>query len=248
MHKLFFNQIRPFDVTISYSALSSTCFRVRQGEYRLMFKARIVAASIVLAISGCSPADKNAAKAEDAMDKKFGSDAGIACAFRADDYLRSIARYDFAWDDDAKGYSDKFTKYSIKSPGIGMMTIVSDKAKLSNGFGAFEHITIYCLYNAATDEVVRFSDHDPYLDTLKQTTAEDNHSAAGSRSESPITIYDAENAANVADPTSDNTDVSTETVQQQTLEPSNSAASDKLVGGSEDIGSQSLTPTNPPTP
>ena len=100
-------------------------------------------ALLIFVTAGCTPVSKEAAEAADqhwielhgddpeAMNRKFGSEADIACAFDVDDYLRSIARYDFAWDDDAKGFSDKFTKYSLRSPGWGMMTRVSDKAKLS---------------------------------------------------------------------------------------------------------------------
>lgn len=165
--------------------------------------------SFILTISGCSPVDQKAAKEADqqwieahgndpkAMDERFGSDAGIACAVRADDYLRGIAQYDFAWDDDAKGYSGKFTKYSLQSPGLGMMTVVSDKAKLSNAFGAFEHVTIYCLYNAATDEVVRFASYDPYLDKLKQSDVDDNHTDMENRATPPdIIINDANDPSN----------------------------------------------------
>lgn len=170
----------------------------------------LLATALACALAGCTPVDEKAQKEADelwiqehgndakAMDERFGSKAGIACAVKVDDYLRSIAQYDFAWDDDAKGYSDKFTKYALQSTGVGMMTQVSDKAKLSNGFGAFEHVTIYCLYNAATDEVVRFSTSNPYLDTLIPAEDDDNHSTADNSAES--LNYDANIAANAADP------------------------------------------------
>lgn len=176
-----------------------------------MCRTFILVTALFGSVAGCSPVDEKAAKEADeewiqahgndakAMNERFGSKARIACAVRVDDYLRSIAKYDFAWDDDAKGYSGKFTKYAVQSIGLGMMTEISDKAKLSNRFGAFEHVPIYCLYNAVTDEVVSFSTYNPYLDTLMPDNSEDQADAEN-WSKSNIVIYDANSAVNAVQP------------------------------------------------
>lgn len=194
-----------------------------------MLRTVILATALVGSVTGCTPVDERVAKEADeqwiqahgndakAMDERFGSKAGIACAVRADDYLRSIAKYDFAWDDDAKGYSGKFTKYAVQSTGLGMMTEISDKAKLSNGFGAFEHVTIYCLYNAATDEVVRFSTYNPYLDTLMPDDS-DNQADVENHSKPNIVIYDANNAANAVEPANE---TSPPLIEQPEKQPEN---------------------------
>jgi hypothetical protein len=99
-----------------------------------------------------SPAVLNDAKA---LDEKYGIEAALSCSSDADDYLRSIAKFDFKWDD--MGFADfKFDKYAktIVSPGV--FTSISNKAKLQNGFGAFEHITLLCDYDTQAKKVVRF--------------------------------------------------------------------------------------------
>lgn len=102
------------------------------------------------------------------LDKYFGSEAQVACASRADDYLRQIAKYDFAWDKDAEGLLGvKFDKISTTSAGSGMLTLLSTRAKLSNVFGAFQHTDLYCLYNVSSKEVVRFSLYDPAVDSQR---------------------------------------------------------------------------------
>ena len=88
-----------------------------------------------------------------ALDKEYGTKAQVTCSDGADDYLRSIAKHDFAWDDDAKGF------FGVKFPEIrkhidtpGVVTYVTEKAKLQDGFGAWNHITLLCHYNTQTDK------------------------------------------------------------------------------------------------
>jgi hypothetical protein len=101
----------------------------------------------------------------EALDKEFGTEAQVACSVGVDDYLREVAQYDFAWDKDAEGFLGvKFDKLSTASAGTGMLTLLTKRAKLSNGFGAFQHTDVYCLYNVASQEVARFSLYDPALD------------------------------------------------------------------------------------
>jgi hypothetical protein len=96
-----------------------------------------------------------------ALDDRFGDEAQVACSIGADEFLRSIASYDFKWDDNATGlFGTKFDKFSLNSPGTGMLSLISTRAKLSNGFGAFQQFRFYCLYNVGNGRVVRFSTTD----------------------------------------------------------------------------------------
>lgn len=111
----------------------------------------------------------------EAIDKRFGSRAQSACEEGADQFLRRIAAHDFAWDRDAEGFfGDKFDKYGVKSVGNGLITLITDRAKLSNGFGAFTHITFYCLYDAKIDKVVRYSQDDPILESASSKFASES--------------------------------------------------------------------------
>ncbi|MDF2382454.1 hypothetical protein JMG10_13310 [Nostoc ellipsosporum NOK] len=129
---------------------------------------------MMLPLGACSAPSNNAddrsqwlkANANDPrqIDKRFGSEATRACDAEADDYLRKIAAYDFAWDEDAKGLLGiKFGQISTRSAGPNMLTLVADRAKLSNGFGAYQHVTVYCLYDAMKGNVVGFSQDDPAI-------------------------------------------------------------------------------------
>ena len=100
-----------------------------------------------------------------ALDHRFGDHAQTACSRGANDYLRSIAAHDFGWDSDAEGiFGTKFDKLSTLSAGPGLLTLLSTKAKLSNGFGAFEHIDVYCIYDVNKDKMVSYSRSDPATD------------------------------------------------------------------------------------
>jgi len=85
-------------------------------------------------------ADLNSA---DYLEKHYEIPAESACEVGADDYLRQVAKYDYAWD--KTGFlEEKFDSYitTVKSPGT--LTLITKKAKLQNGFGAFEHVTLTC--------------------------------------------------------------------------------------------------------
>jgi hypothetical protein len=89
------------------------------------------------------------------LDNKYDLLANTQCANEADDYLRSIARFDFAWDKTGL-LESKFGKYlmHVKSPGV--LTVVSKKAKLQNGFGAYQHITLFCDYDTQAQNVLGY--------------------------------------------------------------------------------------------
>jgi len=72
----------------------------------------------------------------EALDAKYGMTAADRCAAGADDYIRSIARFRFHWDDNGmlENRFDGF-EHSVVSPGV--LTLTTNKARLSNGFGVF---------------------------------------------------------------------------------------------------------------
>ena len=78
------------------------------------------------------------------------------CASGADDYLRSIAKYDFKWDD--VGFLEtKFDKFRKQVAAPGVLVLVSDKAKLQNGFGAYQHVELLCSYDTQSKKVLSYS-------------------------------------------------------------------------------------------
>ncbi len=96
--------------------------------------------------------DLNDAKA---LDEKYGIDATVHCASGADDYLRSVSKYDFKWDE--IGFLDaKFDKYLLHVVSPGVLTSVSDKATLQNGFGAYQRVEILCDYDTQAEKVLRY--------------------------------------------------------------------------------------------
>ena len=110
-----------------------------------------------------------------ALDHEFSSEAQAACSARVTDYMREIAQYDFAWDNDAEGLMGvKFDKFSTASAGHGMLTLLTTRAKFSNGFGAFQHLEVYCLYSVPSKEVMRFSQYDPANDIPDRSTELEN--------------------------------------------------------------------------
>lgn len=85
------------------------------------------------------------------LDDKYGIGGVSHCDVEADDYLRSIAKYDYAWD--KTGFLE--TKFDHILTHV-KLTFVSQKAKLQNGFGAFQHITLYCDYDTQSEKVLGF--------------------------------------------------------------------------------------------
>lgn len=116
-----------------------------------------------------------------ALDDRFSTDAQIACSDGADDYLRGIAAHEFKWGDAAKGFlGEKFDKISTVSAGPGLLTLVSDRAPLSNGFGAFDPVTFYCLYDAKAKKALRFSPDDPSIGTAADVAQENSQDEGAS--------------------------------------------------------------------
>lgn len=89
------------------------------------------------------------------LDTKYGLAGPLKCSSGADDYLRDIAKFSFKWDD--TGWLEaKFDSYSttVKSPGV--LTYITKKVSLQNGFGAFQRITLACDYDTQATQVVEY--------------------------------------------------------------------------------------------
>lgn len=89
------------------------------------------------------------------LDGKYGLSGPIKCSSGADDYLREVAKFSFKWDE--TGWLEtKFDSYStlVKSPGV--ITYITKKVSLQNGFGAFQRITLACDYDTQATKVVEY--------------------------------------------------------------------------------------------
>jgi len=104
-----------------------------------------------------APAPDSPALLDDAsaLDQKYGIEASVSCESEADDYLRSVAKFDFKWDDTG-WLENKFDKYSAKVRAPGVLTSISNKAKLQNGFGAFQHVELFCDYDTQNKKVLEY--------------------------------------------------------------------------------------------
>jgi hypothetical protein len=95
-----------------------------------------------------------------ALDDKYGTDALVYCASGADDYLRGASKFAFKWDE-IGFFEQKFGKIltDVSSPGI--LTMISDKVSLQNGFGAYERIQLYCEYDTQAKKTIAYSINSP---------------------------------------------------------------------------------------
>ena len=123
--------------------------------------------SVSAALSACGGAesassddsptsDPNILNSSDALAKKYGTIASVYCADEADNYLRSVAKYTFKWDEIGT-FDSKFDRFMklVTSPGV--ITEVSNKVTLQNGFGAYERIEIRCDFDTQNKKVLAFS-------------------------------------------------------------------------------------------
>jgi hypothetical protein len=97
--------------------------------------------------------DLNDAKA---LDEKYGTDALVNCEVGADDYLRAASKFAFKWDE-IGFFEHKFDQYRSHASSPGILTMVSDKASLQNGFGAYQRIELACKYDTQAKKVLEYS-------------------------------------------------------------------------------------------
>jgi len=81
-----------------------------------------------------------------ALDQKYGIEAMSHCEVEADDYLKSVAKYEFKWEETG-WLEQKFDKYLQDVPAPGVLVMVTNKVMLQNGFGAFQRVELQCAYD-----------------------------------------------------------------------------------------------------
>lgn len=90
------------------------------------------------------------------LDDTFGSEALVHCDVDADDYLRGASKYTFKWDE-IGFFEHKFDKYRSHVSAPGVLTLVSSKVSLQNGFGAYQRIELLCEYDTQAKKVLGYS-------------------------------------------------------------------------------------------
>lgn len=91
-----------------------------------------------------------------ALNQKYGLQAAETCADGADDYIRSATGHRFHWDN-TQMLVPLFDHFSptVSSPGV--LTMISGKASVSDGFGTFNPISIYCNYDTQNQLVLSYA-------------------------------------------------------------------------------------------
>lgn len=95
-----------------------------------------------------------------ALHEKYGLLAATACANGADEYVRSITEHRFHWNDTGP-LDPRFDRFEPKVLAAGVLTLSTSKATVSNGFGDFTPITIYCNYDTQSNEVLAYTTDNP---------------------------------------------------------------------------------------
>lgn len=103
-----------------------------------------------------SPALLNSARG---LDAKYGMQAAEACAAGADEYIRSITRHRFHWQA-SDSLTPRFNRFSLQLSAPGVLTLITSKASVSNGFGVFHPIVIICNYDTQGREVLSYAGQD----------------------------------------------------------------------------------------
>jgi hypothetical protein len=106
--------------------------------------------------SASVPSPETDPKDAKALFSRFEISAETLCDVKADSYLRRAAKFDYKWDETGWGEA-KFSHYLGKVDSPGVIVLVSDKAKLQNGFGAFRRVRMYCHYDTKADAVLRYT-------------------------------------------------------------------------------------------
>jgi hypothetical protein len=88
---------------------------------------------------------------------KYGLTAAQRCAAGADDYIRSVTRHRFYWEEEDAGPLPRFDGFSSTLIDTGVLTLNSNKVQVSNGFGVFSPMRVYCNYDTQTGEVISYA-------------------------------------------------------------------------------------------
>lgn len=90
-----------------------------------------------------------------ALDQRYGSDSVAKCESGVDDYLRTVSKYAFKWDDMGT-FENKFDRHLKTTAKPGVLVGVTNKVSLQNGFGAYERVTVLCDYDTQAGRVLGY--------------------------------------------------------------------------------------------
>lgn len=95
-----------------------------------------------------------------ALHEKYGVPAAEACAGGADEFIRSITAHKFHWND-TNMLDPRFNQLNPKVSDPGVLTLITNKPAISNGFGVFTPTTIYCNYDTQNNVVLSYTTENP---------------------------------------------------------------------------------------
>lgn len=82
----------------------------------------------------------------------WGDEAAVSGTYDCTQLIERMAKHDFEWTDGM--LEPKFSHYRWRDPEAGTITLIGDKIKMQNGFGAWTHMTYECDFNPISDGVV----------------------------------------------------------------------------------------------
>lgn len=82
----------------------------------------------------------------------WGDKAAIENSYDCTRFVERMAKHDFEWADGM--LEPKFSHYRWKNKKTGIVTIIGDKIKMQNGFGAWTHMTYECDVDPATETLI----------------------------------------------------------------------------------------------
>lgn len=82
----------------------------------------------------------------------WGDEAAVSGTYDCTQLIERMAKHDFEWTDGM--LEPKFSHYRWRDPEAGTITLIGDKIKMQNGFGAWTHMTYECDFNPISDSVV----------------------------------------------------------------------------------------------
>jgi hypothetical protein len=90
------------------------------------------------------------------LDRKYGILAADQCAAGADEYLRSVTEHKYVWDDSGAP-TDRFNRFNSVVTTPGVLIMISATAKISNGFGEFYPVQVFCNFDTQSREVLSYA-------------------------------------------------------------------------------------------
>jgi hypothetical protein len=82
---------------------------------------------------------------------KFSIEAGVKCQTP----VERLAKFDFQWTDGT--FELKFPSFLVNVRSPGVLTVVGDKIKFQNGFGAWQHMKYFCDFDVRKKQVIDVS-------------------------------------------------------------------------------------------